>query len=196
MIPFFLNLDHHLFCLINLHHSPFWDHFFWTISWLGNGWVVTPILVVLALIKVPRKKYLVFFIVATGGIIASSLINTQIKNMAQRDRPIGYFITNSVHCPGAQNGTYSVHVVGAPLACRSFPSGHTNTAFCAAALLAFFFGRWYWLAFAPALLVGYSRIYMGVHFPTDVAVGAALALVVLALTRFLYSFILKKQERR
>jgi undecaprenyl-diphosphatase len=186
MAHLFITIDHHLFCLINSLHSPFWDHFFWLISWLGNGWVITPILIAIALIAVPKKRYLPFFIIATCGIIVSSLINTQIKTTTERARPLGYYVTHSVHCPGAQRGMYTVHIVGSPLACRSFPSGHTNTAFCGAALLAFFFGGWYWLAFVPAFLVGYSRIYMGVHFPSDVAAGAMLALAVMALSLFVY----------
>jgi undecaprenyl-diphosphatase len=186
MLSFLLNLDRHLFCLVNSHYSPFWDRFFWTISWLGSGWVVTPILVAIALLVLPRKKFLLFFIFATAGFILSSTINTQIKNATHRARPIGYYVTHSVHCPGAQKGIYTVHVVGEPLATRSFPSGHANTAFCAACVLAFFFGGWYWLAFAPAFLVAYSRVYMGVHFPLDATAGAGIGLAVMALTFFAY----------
>jgi membrane-associated phospholipid phosphatase len=224
MIPFFLNIDHDLFCLINFHHSPFWDNFFTAVSWLGSGWVVTPILVGIALLMVPRKKlknpaasygessipmerkhtysrsltpeqapgntlavgFLVFFIFAAAGFIVSSTINTQIKNATHRARPIGYFVTHRTYCPEANKGIYTVHVVGEPLATRSFPSGHANTAVCAACVLAFFFGGWYWLAFAPAFLVAYSRVYMGVHFPLDVAAGGLLGIIVIALAYIAY----------
>ena len=186
MASFLLNFDHNLFCLINSHHSAFWDTFLTAVSWLGSGWVVTPILIGIALLMIPRKKFLAFFIFAAAGFIVSSTINTQIKNATQRARPIGYFVTHRTYCPEANNGIYTVHVVGEPLATRSFPSGHTNTAFCAACVLAFFFGGWYWLAFAPAFLVAYSRVYMGVHFPLDIAVGGLLGIIMIALAFVAY----------
>lgn len=78
-----------------------------------------------------------------------------------------------------------VHLVS-PTSCTAesdpaFPSGHTSRAFAVAALLAFRF-RWRVgaIAFVVAFLVGLSRIYLGVHWPSDVlggaVVGIALAL--------------------
>jgi undecaprenyl-diphosphatase len=69
----------------------------------------------------------------------------------------------------------------------SFPSGHTATAFAAATMLTALEPRAAaaWLALAAA--IAYSRLYVGVHFPVDVAggiaVGAATALLLLAAAR-------------
>lgn len=56
----------------------------------------------------------------------------------------------------------------------SFPSGHTSTAFCTATSLSLRYRKWYVLA--PAYLyagsVGWARMYQGVHYPSDVLVGA------------------------
>ncbi|WP_256604704.1 phosphatase PAP2 family protein [Sphingobacterium multivorum] len=58
----------------------------------------------------------------------------------------------------------------------SFPSGHTSSAFATASALSRAYSKWY--VVAPSLLwassVGYSRMYLGVHFPSDVLTGAVL----------------------
>lgn len=57
---------------------------------------------------------------------------------------------------------------------RSFPSGHSANLFCAATVAALCFRRG-WLAFLPAALTGYSRVYCGAHHPSDVVVTALFA---------------------
>ncbi|TSD65068.1 phosphatase PAP2 family protein [Inquilinus sp. KBS0705] len=58
----------------------------------------------------------------------------------------------------------------------SFPSGHTSTSFAVATALSRAYPKWY--VIAPAYLwagsVGYSRMYLGVHYPSDVFGGAVL----------------------
>lgn len=58
----------------------------------------------------------------------------------------------------------------------SFPSGHTSNAFCTATSLSLNFPRWYVIvpSFAWAGVVGYSRMHLGVHYPSDVLAGALL----------------------
>jgi undecaprenyl-diphosphatase len=60
----------------------------------------------------------------------------------------------------------------------SFPAGHAATAFAGALVLAYFAPRAAPLLFVLATAIGLSRIYVGVHYPTDVLAGAMLGLVV------------------
>jgi undecaprenyl-diphosphatase len=60
----------------------------------------------------------------------------------------------------------------------SFPSGHTSAAFMVATLLAYFFPALSVFLYGWATLVGCSRVMLGVHFPTDILVGAILGISV------------------
>jgi undecaprenyl-diphosphatase len=157
-------LDHGLFWFVNSHHCGFFDVFFSVVTWLGTAWVVTPALLAAIFIRAPGKKRLSLIVASALVLSASGIVNSQLKLEFHSPRPVTVFGD-------------TVHVVGEKLTQNSFPSGHTNTAFTAAALLAFFFGRKFLPALLVACLVGYSRMYLGVHFPSDVVGGALLGII-------------------
>lgn len=89
------------------------------------------------------------------------LLTSVIKQIVKRPRPfLGQVKINAVYQPSHY----------------SFPSGHTSSTFTTAMALSQVYPKWY--VIAPAYLfagsVGYSRMYLGVHYPTDVAAGALL----------------------
>lgn len=61
---------------------------------------------------------------------------------------------------------------------HSFPSGHSSSAFAFATSVSLAYPKWFVIApsFAWASLVGYSRMHLGVHFPSDVIIGALLGI--------------------
>lgn len=59
----------------------------------------------------------------------------------------------------------------------SFPSGHTMSSFAAAAVLLRYSRLWGWAGFILAALIAFSRLYLFVHYPSDIGAGAVLGLL-------------------
>lgn len=80
----------------------------------------------------------------------------------------------------------------------SFPSGHTSLAFSAATALCLKYPKWY--VIAPSCLwacsVGYSRMNLGVHYPSDVLAGAVLGAGSAYVTYVINNWFWKKNEKK
>jgi membrane-associated phospholipid phosphatase len=96
-----------------------------------------------------------------ASVVTSAIITSILKYGINRTRP---FIT------------YPDIEKAAPAGSPSFPSGHTSDAFALATSLSLAFPKWYIIApsFAWAGAVGYSRMDLGVHYPSDVLMGAVI----------------------
>jgi undecaprenyl-diphosphatase len=114
---------------------------------------------------------------ALAAGIGAGLFGQLIKEFVQRDRPSNFSwaepITSYIEALSGQ---------GAPMAANSFPSGHAVSSFAIAVAIAWFVRKTEhaWLGWALVLwaaLVALSRVYVGVHFPSDAIGGAAIGTV-------------------
>lgn len=144
-------------------HSPGLDAFFVLLSKLGYEWFLIPADVLIVSLLVWRKRWREASFVAIC-FVGSALLNLGSKRFFQRDRP-------------------SLWESIAPESTFSFPSGHAMGSMTLAVTLVLLAWntRWRWpvalSAVTFAVLVSLSRVYLGVHYPSDILAGWCAALV-------------------
>jgi len=133
-------------------------------AWVGTWWLLGPItLAVAGLFAFAGRRREAGYLIAT--MVTAVALNLLLKATFQRTPPGGV--------PGVIHPSH-----------YAFPSGHTMsaTAFGAALILVFWPTRWRWPALVGgglfAFLMGLSRMYMAVHWPSDVAAGWAMGVAV------------------
>lgn len=131
--------------------------FFVLITSLGNAGIFWILLTIGLLI--PKKTRRVGILSASALLLSFLINNVLLKNLIARARP--YEVIEGLS-----------YLVRKPID-YSFPSGHTGSSFAAAVVLFLSFPKKYSVWFLVlAFLIGFSRLYVGVHYPSDVLVGA------------------------
>lgn len=152
--------DNVLVWLVRYLANPELDRAMTLISEYGYGYPFWTIILVVLIALVVRRHWLeaVGFLVCLSG---EAILNLGLKNVFERSRPELFQVVTE--------------------AGYSFPSGHAMMSMCLYGMAAFLIARhirdWGWrlgviiIAVALAVAIGVSRVYLGVHYPTDVVAG-------------------------
>jgi undecaprenyl-diphosphatase len=159
-----VSLDDRLAIWIATHrYTPLDDVFvrLGTIERLGLVWIVLAFVACLVTRRglAAAVGWTVLVAVVTFAADAASL---GVKDLVQRTRPFD-----------AHPQIHPLYVVHS----SSFPAGHAATAFAGATLLSYLAPRAAPLFVLLAAVIGYSRVYVGVHYPGDVVAGAAVGVL-------------------
>jgi undecaprenyl-diphosphatase len=160
--------------MLGLHHLTAWDQaasrhcnrinhhrvggFFALVSRLGDGWVWFAVMAMLPVIHGDGAVMVSLVMLVTGAL--ATVIYKVIKHSTHRLRP----------CERSPDLLLTV----APLDRFSFPSGHTLHAVCFTVIASSIFPTWTWILVPFTVLVGLSRLVLGLHYVSDVVVGACI----------------------
>ncbi len=164
MAEFFYSIDLAVFYFLNHSLSTgFLDKFFSIITNVNNWYIAYIILLGISFFKGGRKGR-----IAAVGVIILILITDQtgahlLKEIIHRVRPCNA-IPDAI-TPLGCTGSYS------------FPSNHALNNFAAAVFYHRLFPRLKWVLYITASLIAVSRVYMGLHYPSDILGGSLLGII-------------------
>lgn len=141
--------------------SSFMDILMKLFTYAGNYGILWIVIAIILLISNKHRR--LGITMAIGLLLCLGIGNLILKPLVGRDRP---FIIDP-----------EIITIISPPSGYSFPSGHTFSSFTSAAIIAMHSRKTGIFAIAAAVLIGFSRLYFNVHFPTDVFCGAVFGVV-------------------
>jgi len=187
MIEYFEEIDRQIVLAINSWHSPLLDEVMWWISARITWIPLYVFILILAFKKLTKQHFIYFILLAVIAVIVTDLVSVHLfKNVFLRYRPSHNLrLLDQLHfyqiAPGNlyQGGEYG------------FISSHAANYFAIATasylVLKKDYLRLKWLLLFIGIIICFSRIYLGVHYLSDVLVGAVIgSLITFLLYKFWY----------
>lgn len=179
MIETLVNFDRNLFLFINSMHSEFMDAIMW---WVADRFIWIPLYVVLAVFLVRKYGKQGYFMVIFAAllIVLSDQGSVLMKNTFERLRPchdesLSFLVHTIKNKCGGQYGFVSSHAANTMAVFTYLMMITRNCNTTLTGVMAF------WV-----LLIGYCRVYMGVHFPADIIGGWIIGILAAGITYVIY----------
>lgn len=141
--------------------NRFFDFFFYYFTNLGG--LISLVSLTLILLLFPGDRYRYLGIQLGMTLVLSGIIVQLLKRIFTRNRP--YWILDNLNTYGLDLSDYS------------FPSGHSAASFSVAMILALNIPKYAFVFLILAFLIAVSRIYLAVHYPTDVTAGIIIGII-------------------
>ena len=172
-------MDFKILYMINNLHNPILDKIMIGLTYLGDAglfWIILAI--ILLFIKKTRKcGFLMLISMALGLIIGNGIL----KNLVARSRPC--WIDTGMQLLINNPTDYS------------FPSGHTLASFESAVMIFLHNKKLGIISLILAVLIAFSRMYLFVHFPTDILGGAILGILISIIVYKIAQKVVKNKEK-
>ena len=135
-------------------------------QWISikQNFILPGIVSIVIFLWLKRMRGLALVLATALAVSISDFLGATLKELIARDRPCHVLS----HIKDIANCSNSF----------SFPSNHAVNSFTFATIVTLAYKNLTFLLYVSALLVGYSRIYLGVHYPTDVLSGALLGILI------------------
>lgn len=173
MITFIQNIDNIILNFIDtMFHSPFMDKLMPIVTRLGDKGFIWIFIAILLMIT---KKYRITGIIMLSSLGVSALIgNLILKPLIARERP--FFMNTDYKLLITKPHDFS------------FPSGHTMSSFTASTVLFIRHRKIGIGALILAALIAFSRLYLYVHFPSDILAGLLMGVTVACFCSYVYKY--------
>lgn len=177
-----LSLDQQLFLILNhLPHNPVFNFLGLALSGVGTLGIIWFVLGIVLFLREEKKDHWFFAPLVLSGLGTLVFADGMLKPLVARLRPT------------VEMGAI---ILGGASSDFSFPSGHATMAFAGAVVLSHTEPKWKWFFYLLAIGIGFSRIYIGKHYPLDVVAGAILGIIIGWLSLMLESFGRRKWIRK